>query len=75
VIAGWIASGHLIGLRRAGRTQLGLRQVLPNVLAGDFLLLAWLSNMRGAVWGVTAACLLGALVSHVTDMALRWGTD
>jgi hypothetical protein len=60
------------GLRRVGWGRLTLRQVLPNVLAGDFLLLAWLSDVRGAGWGVVAGCLLGALGSHVTDLVLRW---
>jgi hypothetical protein len=87
-MAGWVAGGGVIefilaltvlevlgifGLRRVGVTRLTTRQVLPNVLAGDFLLLAWLSDVRGAGWGLTAACLLGALVSHMTDLVLRWG--
>jgi hypothetical protein len=87
MMAGWVASGGMIEfilaltvlevlgifwLRRVGATMLTMGQVLPNVLAGDFLLLAWLSDVRGAGWGVTATCLLGALVSHSTDLVLRW---
>jgi hypothetical protein len=53
-------------------TKLTMAQVLPNVLAGDFLLLAWLSDVRGVGWVVVAGCLLGALVSHATDLVLRW---
>jgi hypothetical protein len=87
-MAGWVANGGVIefilaltvlevlgivGLRRVGVTRLTVGQVLPNVLAGDFLLLAWLCDLRGVGGGVTAVCLLGALVSHMTDLVLRWG--
>jgi hypothetical protein len=86
-MAGWMGDGGVIefilaltvlevlgifGLRRMGVTRLTMGQVMPNVLAGDFLLLAWLSDVRGASWGVVAGCLLGALVSHATDLVLRW---
>lgn len=44
---------------------------LPNILAGDFLLLAWWSSSGHWLWAVL--CLLAALLSHVTDMCRRWG--
>lgn len=47
-----------------------LAESLPNILAGDFILLAWpLSRIH---WTWSAACLLGALISHSTDMLRRW---
>jgi hypothetical protein len=85
-MAGWIGSGGVIEfilvltavevfgifvLHRLGVTRLTAGRMLPNVLAGDFLLLAWLGDVRQAGWAVVAGCLLGALVSHGTDLALR----
>jgi len=86
-MAGWIATGHAAALilvltffealallfyyRRTGR---GLMPAtfLPNMLAGDFLLLAWLATAQAAPWPYAAAALLAALVCHATDIALRW---
>jgi len=86
-MAGWIATGHAAALivvltvfeaaglvvyhRRTGR---GLMPAgfLPNMLAGDFLLLAWIASAHGAAWPYAAAALLGALACHGTDLVLRW---
>ncbi len=47
-----------------------LPEILPNILAGDFILLAWpLSSIH---WTWSAVCLLGALIAHSTDMLRRW---
>jgi hypothetical protein len=62
----------LVLLRRLSISCLTTGDVLPNILAGDFLLLAWLTNLRHAPWEATAAALLGALLSHVTDLGRRW---
>jgi len=43
--------------------------LLPNILAGDFLLLAWFFSRHH--WALAAACLLGALLAHVTDLLRR----
>lgn len=43
---------------------------LPNILAGDFILLAWATSKLS--WRFSALCLLGALISHSTDMLRRW---
>jgi hypothetical protein len=61
----------LYALHRKGR---GLRPAdfLPNILAGDFLLLAWLFNTQNATWPWIAIFLLGALASHAADMIRRW---
>jgi hypothetical protein len=42
---------------------------IPNILAGDFLLLAW--AFSAAHWLCAAASLLGALLAHLTDMWRR----
>lgn len=42
---------------------------LPNILAGDFLLLAWW--LSAAHWRLAAIALLGALFAHGTDMARK----
>jgi hypothetical protein len=87
MMAGWIASGHMAALillltvfeaaglvayhRWTGR-GISMAGFLPNMLAGDFLLVAWIASARGAAWPWGAAALLGALVCHVTDIFLRW---
>jgi hypothetical protein len=66
---------ELVGLaayRRLTGAGPALADSLPNILAGDFILLAWpLSRIH---WSWSAACLLGALVAHCTDMLRRWQT-
>jgi hypothetical protein len=64
--------GAIAGYRRVTGGGLSLAESLPNILAGDFLLLAWVFSSRH--WMVTAVCLLGSLVAHGTDMWRRWRT-
>lgn len=47
-------------------------ELAANLAAGAFLLLALRAALAGAgpVW--IAASLLGALVAHLADLALRW---
>ncbi len=47
-----------------------LAAMLPNILAGDFILLAW--PLGSIHWSWSALCLLGALIAHSTDMLRRW---
>ncbi len=47
--------------------------VLGNLLAGAFLLLALRCALVGAWWGWAALCLLLSLVAHVADLRRRWG--
>jgi hypothetical protein len=56
------------------RTGSGLMpdQFLPNMLAGDFLLLAWIASAHAAPWPYAAAALLAALLCHMMDVVLRW---
>lgn len=62
----------LLLYRHATSRGPSIKSFLPNLLAGDFLLLAWLANTTHQAWSLTAVALLAALVSHATDMALRW---
>lgn len=49
-----------------------LAELLPNLLAGAFLLLALRAVITGAEWKWTAACLAAALVAHLADLRSRW---
>jgi len=49
-----------------------LRSLVPNLLAGVFLLLALRSALLEAPWSSTAVWLAAALVAHVADLATRW---
>ncbi len=46
--------------------------LLPNLLAGGFLVLALGLALVGAWWGWIALCLLGALLAHLADLRRRW---
>lgn len=46
--------------------------LLINLAAGGCLLLAMRSALLGADWKATAACLVGALTAHLTDLQRRW---
>jgi len=79
--SGWIAAiilaltiAEIAGLYALHRRGRGLRPAdfLPNILAGDFLLLAWLLDAQGATWPFIATALLAALASHATDLIRRW---
>lgn len=80
--SGWIAAiilvltigeiAALVWYRKATGRGLAVMDFLPNILAGDFLLLAWLLDAQGATWPWIGLALLGSLVSHLTDMIRRW---
>lgn len=79
MIEHWIASGQvaacIIGLTALEALALAafrrLRRVLPTLLAGDFVLLAWF--LSAAHWQLAGLALLGALAAHTTDMLRRMG--
>ncbi|HXW28869.1 MAG TPA: hypothetical protein VEK55_05840 [Xanthobacteraceae bacterium] len=56
---------------RTGRGILPL-DLLVNLLAGAFLLMALRSALIGLPWKWTAAWLAAALVAHVVDLRQRW---
>ncbi len=62
-IAGLAAYRQLTGKGPA------LAEILPNILAGDFILLAW--PLGSIHWTWSALCLLGALIAHSMDMLRR----
>jgi hypothetical protein len=62
----------LTALHRYTRHGIAPKNFLPSLLAGDFLILAWLADRHDLSWLITAACLLAALLSHLTDLARRW---
>jgi hypothetical protein len=60
----------LAAYRRSTGNGPALAAILPNILAGDFILLAW--PLSATHWTWSAVCLLGALTAHSTDMLRRW---
>ena len=46
--------------------------LLPNLLAGAFLLLAMRLTMEGVSWQLPCASLAAAGLSHIADLARRW---
>ncbi len=46
--------------------------VLPNLLAGDFLLIAWLTNATHQAWTLTAMSLFMSFLCHGIDMSRRF---
>ena len=86
-MAEWFASGHLVDailLLVVGevvvltwlwqRTQRGVAPVdlIPNVLAGAFLLLTLRLALGNAGWIYCGASLAAAGLAHVIDLRRRW---
>jgi len=46
--------------------------LLPNLCAGAFLLLALRATLAGAGWYVAAGCLAAAGLAHLTDLYRRF---
>lgn len=58
--------------RRASGRGLALADLLPNVLAGAFLLLALRSSLADIGWMPISACLACAGIAHAIDIGRRW---
>ncbi len=58
-------------LWRLQRRGVAWDMVLPNLLAGDFILIAWLTNATHQPWPVTAVSLLLSFLCHGVDMSRR----
>ena len=86
-MAEWFASGRLVDLIlalvvvevialalywRATRRGVPLADLLPNILAGAFLLLALRLSLGGFGWPPCCACLAAAGVAHLVDLRRRW---
>jgi hypothetical protein len=68
VVEGLVLAAHH---RRTGRGIAPL-DLIGNLLAGGFLLLALRAALTGASWSWIGAALAAALVAHLTDLARRW---
>ncbi len=55
--------------RRRGVSPVDL---LPNLCAGTFLLLALRATLAGSEWTVACACLAAAGLAHLVDLGRRW---
>jgi hypothetical protein len=68
-----VAEGLLLLLvhRRTGRGP-GLPDLLGNLAAGMFLMLAVRTALTDAWWGWVALALVGALASHLVDLFVRY---
>ncbi len=62
----------LVALRRALGRGPTIRRLGGTILSGVFLMLAVRTALADAPWTWTAACLIGALGAHVTDLWGRW---
>ena len=74
VMAAFVALEIAALLAWRARTGGGIAPVplLANIGAGGSLMLALRAALTDASTTVIAAWLIGALVCHVTDLALRW---
>jgi hypothetical protein len=57
--------------RRTGR-GIAAADLLPNLLAGAFLLLALRAALGGAGWPWIMGALVAALCAHFVDLGQRW---
>jgi predicted ABC-type sugar transport system permease subunit len=64
----------LICYRLLRRRHLVATDVYANLLAAAGLLGAVHAFLAAAWWGYVAALLIGALLSHLTGLRLRWGS-
>ena len=68
-----LLEGVALGVHH-GRTGrgIGLRAVLPFLLAGAAFAVSLRAALTGAGWPWVALPLLGALMAHLWDLAARW---
>ncbi len=57
--------------RLTGR-GVALADLLPNVMAGVFLMLALRTSLSGGGWMIVSGCLGCAGLAHVIDIGRRW---
>ena len=87
MMAELVASGRVLDLILAGMALEGLglvayhrvtgrgiapRRLLPNLASGGLLLIAMRAALGGAWWGWVSACLLAALLAHLSDLRRAW---
>jgi hypothetical protein len=71
VIVAIEAAFLLIFCRSTGR-GLSPAELLPNLFAGFFLLLALRLSLGGAGWELCCASLAAAGLAHMVDLSRRW---
>jgi hypothetical protein len=57
---------------RQARRGIAPFDLLPNLCAGVFLLLALRVTLAGAGWMMVSGCLAAAGLAHLADMYRRW---
>jgi hypothetical protein len=62
----------LVFLYRFTKRGVAWQDFVPNLLAGDFLLVAWITNEDRASWKITGLALFLSLTCHLTDLVRRW---
>ena len=67
-----IEGGCLLLYWRSKRRGISPFDLLPNLLAGAFLLLALRLTLQGAGWQLSCASLAAAGLSHIVDLSRRW---
>ncbi|UFZ07695.1 hypothetical protein LQG66_15910 [Bradyrhizobium ontarionense] len=70
IIAAEFAAGALVW--RRCRRGISPRALLPNLLAGAFLLLALRCALADAPWFWLASCLTAAGLANAADLRQRW---
>jgi hypothetical protein len=65
------AAGLILYWRRF-RRGVAPFDLLPNLCAGAFLLLALRVTIAGASWMMASSCLAAAGLAHLTDVYRRW---
>ena len=62
----------LVWLRRRTGRGLSLADIVGNLAAGVFLMLALRAALTGEAWTAIALFLILALVAHLADLRRRW---
>jgi hypothetical protein len=65
------AAGLLL-LWRSARRGIAPLDLLPNLCAGGFLLLALRAALSGGGWVMASGCLAAAGLAHLIDLYRRW---
>jgi hypothetical protein len=67
-----IEAAVLLSVWRYARRGIAPGDLLPNLCAGGFLLLALRITLGGAGWMSACGCLAAAGVAHLIDVSRRW---
>ncbi len=67
-----IEAAALLLLWRYSRRGIAPFDLLPNLLAGVFLLLALRATLAGSGWEVACGCLAAAGLANLVDIWRRW---